>query len=276
MIFRVNLETVDMLSDYQPYSRTAGTAFKTFRSTLLPDYLNVNHIYKHGDIINIGGQAAQYLLNNFTTGEFKCLDYIPSPFSDFSPSLPSEFTGTISTLTLGDGYADITLSGSSLPPGTIHITSNGKDSGNEGMLNIYISDFSQLDGIAENIGIDITLTGIFDIGYTGVIVLSTGFPEVSGFTVVQNDSNDYTYNWDVTPTYVIYIENSENNVDWFLLDFEDPLSAGPLLNSYTDPATTFLSSFIPGNTYYFRARYQDVFPDPTQTGPWTVVSFVAF
>lgn len=76
MIFQVNLTTVDNLSDRQPYNQTEGTNFVNTRSTWFPDFLRDNHALKHGDRITVSGKSALYLLNNFTSGQFKFLDYV--------------------------------------------------------------------------------------------------------------------------------------------------------------------------------------------------------
>ena len=76
MIFQVNLETVDSLSDRTPYSQAEAANFKLTRSTWFPDFLRNNHALKHGNQITVSGVSALYLLNNFTSGEFKFLDYV--------------------------------------------------------------------------------------------------------------------------------------------------------------------------------------------------------
>jgi hypothetical protein len=76
MIFTVNLTTVHSLQDRQPYNRTEGANFALTRSAWFPDFLRDNHNLKHGDQLTISGRQALYLLNNFTSGDFKFLDYV--------------------------------------------------------------------------------------------------------------------------------------------------------------------------------------------------------
>ena len=77
MTFRVNLETVDLLNYKQPYNRsTENDGFSASRSTWFADLLRDNRALKHGDTIVVSGVRAVYLRNNFTSGEFKFLDYV--------------------------------------------------------------------------------------------------------------------------------------------------------------------------------------------------------
>lgn len=75
--FQVNLSTVNNYSAKQPYNLTTeGANFPLTRSTWLPNILINNYALKHGDTLVVSGVPALYLLNNYTSGEFKCLDYV--------------------------------------------------------------------------------------------------------------------------------------------------------------------------------------------------------
>ncbi len=74
--FRVNLSTLNALSCKQPYNTTEGTNFPTTRSTWFPDMLINNRQPKHGDLVEVSGMNAIYLLNNYTSGPYKFLDYV--------------------------------------------------------------------------------------------------------------------------------------------------------------------------------------------------------
>ena len=106
--------------------------------------------------------------------------------------------------------------------------------------------------------------------------IDDGIGLVAGFTVAQVDNTDFTYDWTVTNEWIIYIEYSENGSSWFTLDIIDPGDdTGPRLQTYNDPISSLPEAFVPGNTYYFRARYQDAYPTPTITGQFKTVTFVA-
>ena len=76
--FRINLETTNLLSTKGPYSSNdpQGNYFKWTRSTWFPDILRDNHELKHGNTIVVSGEQALYLMNNYTTGTYKFLDYV--------------------------------------------------------------------------------------------------------------------------------------------------------------------------------------------------------
>ncbi len=76
--FRVNLETSNLLNTKGPYASNdlLGDNFKFTRSTFFPDILRDNRILKHGNTFTVSGEPALYLLNNYTTGTFKFLDYV--------------------------------------------------------------------------------------------------------------------------------------------------------------------------------------------------------
>ncbi len=74
--FIVNLETVDALSCKQPYNQTEGTNFAATRVTWLPDFILRNRELKHGVTFTATDLEALHLKNNFTSGEFKCLDIV--------------------------------------------------------------------------------------------------------------------------------------------------------------------------------------------------------
>jgi hypothetical protein len=74
--FSVNLETVNQRAASQPYKATEAANFKLTRSTWLPDLLRDNRKLKHGDTVTVSGLQALYLKNNFTSGDFKCLDIV--------------------------------------------------------------------------------------------------------------------------------------------------------------------------------------------------------
>jgi len=76
--FKVNLETTNLLSSKGPYSSNdpQGSNFKLTRSTWFPDFLRDNHNLKHGATLVVSGMEALYLLNNFTSGTYKFLDYV--------------------------------------------------------------------------------------------------------------------------------------------------------------------------------------------------------
>lgn len=73
IVFRVNLSTVNQLTDRQPYT---GTCAAQARSTWFPDILRDNHSLHHGDTFTAYDMNALYLKNNFTSGTYKFLDIV--------------------------------------------------------------------------------------------------------------------------------------------------------------------------------------------------------
>ena len=79
--FRVNLDTVDKFTSKQPYNQydsTIADNFKSTRVTWFPDFIRNNRELKNGDEFTVTDAAAEYLKNNFTSGEFKFLDIVTS------------------------------------------------------------------------------------------------------------------------------------------------------------------------------------------------------
>lgn len=76
MTFRVNLANLNELAHKPPYNQTDGANFPYTRSTWIPDFLINNRALKHGDTFTESGAKALYLKNTYTTGAFKCLDYV--------------------------------------------------------------------------------------------------------------------------------------------------------------------------------------------------------
>lgn len=78
MTFRVNLSTVNELAHKPPYNQTEGVNFPKTRDIYIPNSLNNNRYksLKHGDTFTVSGSDAIYLKNMYTTGQFKCLDYV--------------------------------------------------------------------------------------------------------------------------------------------------------------------------------------------------------
>lgn len=74
--FRVNLETLNLAAASQPFTAAESTNFRKTRSTWLPDLLKDNRALKHGDTFTASGEKAVYLKDNYTAGEFKCLDIV--------------------------------------------------------------------------------------------------------------------------------------------------------------------------------------------------------
>lgn len=66
--FRVNLSTVDLLQNKQPYSSNDphGTSFPATRSTWFPNFLRDNRELHHGATFVASGKEALDLLNNYT------------------------------------------------------------------------------------------------------------------------------------------------------------------------------------------------------------------
>lgn len=76
MTFRVNLATLNPLTHRQPYNATEATNFAATRLAYFPDININNHYIKDGITFTASGYNAVYLLNNYTSGEFKFLDYV--------------------------------------------------------------------------------------------------------------------------------------------------------------------------------------------------------
>ena len=82
--FRVSLATVNQLSHKQPFhgssmaghEGTEGANFQLTRVTWFPDFLRRNHELKHGDEFTVSDMEANYLRDNFTSGEFNFLDIV--------------------------------------------------------------------------------------------------------------------------------------------------------------------------------------------------------
>lgn len=105
-----------------------------------------------------------------------------------------------------------------------------------------------------------------------------GFPAVTGFTFTQANSTDFEYNWSMFNNgQVIYVETGYDGETWNFFTWIEFIESGPYLQTaWTDSEWPEEGNdFVPGNTYYMRVRYQDVYPDPTTTGSFTVLSFVA-
>lgn len=78
--FQVNLETVNRYSASQPYSATDAGNFRTTRSTWFPDAMLDNRKLKHGDEFTLSGLQAEYLRDNFTSGDHAFLTVVTEAF----------------------------------------------------------------------------------------------------------------------------------------------------------------------------------------------------
>ena len=104
------------------------------------------------------------------------------------------------------------------------------------------------------------------------------FPDVENFVFQQEDSTDFSYNWEsFASDRVIYIETSWDGVSWDFFTWVDHTETGPYFQTAWTmggwPGPT--NDFAVGSTYYMRVRYQNQYPDPTLVGNFVELSFVA-
>jgi hypothetical protein len=105
------------------------------------------------------------------------------------------------------------------------------------------------------------------------------FGLVAGFAFSQVDNQDFQYAWTpgFGPDRVVYLEFSPDGETWHFFTWEATGDSSPLTQTgwATDGWPEAGHDFVAGHTYYLRARYQDVYPDPAVTDEFTVLSFVA-
>lgn len=78
IVFQVNLSTVNLYKNKQPYDYIDQdyTILPSTRVAWFPGTLLGNRELRHGDTFTVSGKQAIYLVNNYTTGDYKCLDVV--------------------------------------------------------------------------------------------------------------------------------------------------------------------------------------------------------